>query len=239
VEISVLRIEPDGRETLYTRRINPGMPIPPQATAVHGITDEDVKDAPLFADVAAEIYALIADAYIVGFNSDKFDLPLLVEELLRAGIEVDLRKNKTIDVQTIYHKKEPRTLAAAYRFYTGKELEGHHSAEADVRATWEILKSQVNRYEDLPPDLDGLSAYSTRQRRADFQGRIIYDDAGREVLNFGKYKGRLLEEVLEQDPGYYGWVMQADFPLYTKQVFKNVYERLKLRKLQEKFNRKP
>jgi len=234
VEISILRIEPDGTEKVYTRRINPGMPIPPRATEVHGITDEDVKDAPRFEEVAAEIYEWIRDAYLVGFNSNRFDLPMLVEELMRAGIPVDLRRNKTIDVQVIYHKKEPRNLAAAYRFYTGKELEEAHSAEADVRATWEVLKAQLEKYDDLPSTMEGLAAFSTFGNHADFQGRVIYDDQGREVINFGKYKGRLLEEVLAKDPGYYGWVMQADFPAYTKSVFRNVYERLKLRREEEK-----
>jgi len=236
VEISILRIEPGGAETLYTRRVNPGMPIPEKASAVHGITNEDVKDAPTFEEIAGEVYELIKDAYLIGFNSNRFDLPVLVEELLRAGMEITLKENKTIDVQTIYHKKEPRTLSAAYKFYTGKDLEDAHSAEADVKATWEILKAQVDKYGDIPTDLDGLATYSTHNKHADFQGRIIYDEQGREVINFGKYKGRLLEEVFEKDPGYYGWLMQADFPLYTKLVFKNVFERIKLKQLRKKFN---
>ncbi|NPA46098.1 MAG: 3'-5' exonuclease [Chlorobi bacterium] len=246
VEISILRVETDGTETVYTRRVNPGMPIPAQATAVHGITDEDVKDAPRFEEIAAEVYALINDAYLAGFNSNRFDLPMLVEELLRAGLEVDLRRNKTIDVQVIYHKKEPRNLAAAYRFYTGKELDNAHSAEADVRATWEVLQSQLQRYDDLPKDAEKLSAFSSFNRNADFMGRVVYDNDGNEIVNFGKYKGKKVEEVLEKDPGYYGWIMQADFPAYTKLVFKNVYERMRLRQekeklqqLQDKFNRKP
>ncbi len=238
VEISILRVEPGGAEKTYTRRINPGRPIPSRASEIHGITDEDVKDAPRFEEVAEEIYKFIEDAYLIGFNSNRFDLPMLVEELLRAGIEVDLKKNKTIDVQVIYHKKEPRNLSAAYKFYTGKDLINAHSAEQDVLATWEILKEQVDRYEDLPEGLEELSAFSSHNNAADFQGRIIYDESGREVINFGKYKGQLLEKVLEKDPGYYGWVMQADFPLYTKQVFKNVFERVKLKKLQQKFNNK-
>jgi DNA polymerase-3 subunit epsilon len=241
VEIAVLRVEPDGTETLYTKRINPEMKIPPQATAVHGISDEDVKDAPKFKDLAGEIHDLIKDAYLIGFNSNRFDLPMLVEELLRAGIDVDLKKNKTIDVQVIFHKKEPRNLAAAYKFYTGKELNDAHSAEADVKATWEILREQVKKYDDLPDELNALSAFSSHNKSVDFQGRVVYDEQGREVINFGKYKGKLLENVLERDPGYYGWVMQADFPLYTKQVFKNVFDRVQLRKkmnrLQERFGK--
>ncbi len=234
VEISILKIHPDGSEEVYTKRINPGMPIPPQATAVHGISDEDVQDAPRFEEVAAEIYALIRDAYLVGFNSNKFDLPMLVEELIRSGIPFDLKKNPTIDVQVIFHKMEPRNLSAAYKFYTGKTLENAHSAEADVRATWEVLKAQVERYEDLPKNPEQLSAFSSHNRNADFMGRVIYNEEGKEVINFGKYKGQTIEEVLEKDPGYYGWIMQADFPLYTKQVFKNVFERIRLQKTQEK-----
>jgi len=236
VEISILRVEPDGKKTWFTQRVNPGIPIPESASAIHGITDEDVKNEPSFAEIAAQVYELIRDAYLIGFNSNRFDLPMLVEELLRAGMEIDLKENKTIDVQVIFHKKEPRNLAAAYKFYTGKILENAHSAAADVQATWEILNAQVDKYEDLPNDLEALSEFASHKKNVDFQGRIIYDDQGREIINFGKYKHKLLEEVLEKDPGYYGWVMQADFPLYTKQVFKNVYDRIRLKKLRQKFN---
>jgi DNA polymerase-3 subunit epsilon len=233
VEIAILRVEPSGEEKFFIKRINPGIPIPPQASAIHGITDKDIQNAPSFEEVADEIYDFIKDAYLVGFNSNRFDLPLLVEELLRAGKQVDLKQNKTIDVQVIFHKMEPRNLKAAYKFYTGKNLENHHSAKADVTATWEVLKEQLKRYENLPDNWDELSEFSSNNRTADFQGRIIYDEQGREIINFGKYKGRPVEEVLEKDPGYFGWIQQADFPLYTKQVFRNVYDRIRLRK---KFN---
>ncbi len=234
VEISILKINPDGSEQLYTQRINPGIPIPAQASQIHGITDEDVKNEPHFEDVAQQILDMIEDAYLVGFNSNRFDLPMLIEELMRAGRKMDLRKNKTIDVQVIYHKKEPRNLSAAYRFYTGKELENAHSAEADVRATWEVLKAQIEKYDDLPKTWDELSAFASHNNHADFQGRIIYNDKGEEIINFGKYKGQKVEDVLRKDPGYYGWIMQADFPRYTKQVIKNVFERVKLKREQEK-----
>ncbi len=237
VEISILRIEPDGTENPpKTWRINPGIPIPKQASQVHGIYDEDVADKPPFKAIAREIYEMIKDAYLVGFNSNRFDLPLLAEELIRAGINIDLKTNRSIDVQVIYHKKEPRNLSAAYRFYTGKNLENAHSAEADVLATWEILKAQLEKYEDIPKDFKNLSAYSSHRNTADFHGRIIYDEEGNEVINFGKYKGQKLEEVLQKDPGYYGWVLNGDFAEFTKQIFKNVHERIKLKKEQAKLN---
>ncbi len=236
VEISILRIEPDGTETVKTWRVNPGIPIPPQASEVHGIYDEDVADKPPFKEIAAEIHELIKDAYLVGFNSNRFDLPMLAEELIRAGINIDLKTNRSIDVQVIYHKKEPRNLSAAYRFYTGKDLENAHSAEADVKATWEVLKAQLEKYEDLPKNLQELSAFSSHHNSADFQGRIIYDQDGDEVINFGKYKGQKLEKILEKDPGYYGWVLNSDFTEFTKQIFRNVHERIKLKKQQAKLN---
>ena len=235
VEIAILKIMPDGSEMTYVKRVNPGIPIPEQATAVHGISDEDVKDEPYFKEIAEEIYSFIKDSYLAGFNSNRFDLPMLVEELIRSGINFDLKKNPTIDVQVIFHKMEPRNLSAAYKFYTGKELENAHSAMADVKATWEVLKAQVEKYENLPDDPKELSAFSSHKKHADFMGRIVYDEEGKEVINFGKYKGMRVEDVLQKDPGYYGWVMNADFPLYTKQVFKNVFDRLKLRELQNKF----
>ncbi len=222
VEISYLKIYPDGREESKTRRINPEMPIPPQATAVHGITDEDVKDCPPFKSIAKSLAAQIEGCDLAGYNSNRFDIPLLAEEFLRVDVDIDLMKRKFVDIQTIFHKKEQRTLAAAYKFYCDKDLEDAHSAEADTKATYEVLKSQLDRYPDLQNDVNFLSEYSCFGNNVDFAGRVIYNDKKEEVINFGKYKGRLVAEVFKEDPGYYGWIMQGDFPLHTKKVFTNI-----------------
>lgn len=218
VEISYLKIYPDGREDVRTMRINPTIPIDPRATEIHGISDADVKDAPTFNEVAQTLANTFEGCDIAGFNSNKFDLPLLAEEFLRSDIDFDLKKRKFIDVQVIFHKMEQRTLSAAYKFYCEKDLENAHSAEADTRATYEILEAQLERYNDLENDVDALSKFSAHNRNVDFVGRIVYDDKNVEVINFGKYKGVPVEEVLEKDPGYYGWIMNSDFPLYTKRV---------------------
>jgi DNA polymerase III, epsilon subunit and related 3''-5'' exonucleases len=222
VEISYLKVYPNGEEESRTRYINPEMPIPPQSTAIHGIRDEDVKDAPPFKAIAKSLAAQIEGSDLAGYNSNRFDIPLLAEEFLRAGVDIDLMKRKFIDVQTIFHKKEQRTLSAAYKFYCGMELEGAHSAEADTKATYEILKSQLDRYPDLKNDVQFLSEFSSFTNNADFAGRIVYDEQRREIINFGKYKGRLVCEVFKEDPGYYSWVMQGDFPLHTKKVFTTI-----------------
>ena len=222
VEISYLKIYPDGREESKTRKINPEMPIPLQATAVHGITDEDVKDCPTFKSIAKSLAAQIEGCDLAGYNSNRFDIPLLAEEFLRAGVDLDLMKRKFVDVQTIFHKKEQRTLAAAYKFYCDSDLEAAHSAAADTKATYEILKSQLDRYPDLQNDINFLSEYSCYGNNVDFAGRVVYNDKKEEVVNFGKYKGRLVAEVFKEDPGYYGWIMQGDFPLHTKKVFTNI-----------------
>jgi len=218
VEISYLKIHPDGREDVRTMRINPTIPIDPKATEIHGISDNDVKDAPKFKEVAQTLANTFEGCDIAGFNSNKFDLPLLAEEFLRSGIDFDLKKRKFIDVQVIFHKMEQRTLSAAYKFYCEKDLENAHSAEADARATYEILEAQLERYNELENDVDVLSKFSAHNRNVDFVGRIVFDDKNVEVINFGKYKGVPVEEVLEKDPGYYGWIMNSDFPLYTKRV---------------------
>ena len=192
VEISMVKVAPDGEKTIKTRRINPEMPIPAEATAVHHITDEDVKDCPTFKQIAKSLKAFMEGCDFGGFNSNRFDLPVLVEEFLRAGVDVDFRKRRYIDVQNIFHKKEERTLIAAYRFYCNKDLEAAHSAEADTLATYEVLLGQLERYEDLQNDVDFLSEYSTRNRTADFAGRIGYDDKEQEIFTFGKYKGRVV-----------------------------------------------
>lgn len=222
VEIALLKVFPDGREEEKVRRINPGRPIPPQATAIHGITDEDVKDCPVFARIAKSLAEFVSGCDFAGFNSNRFDIPLLVEEFLNAGVDLDIHAARLIDVQTIYHKKEPRTLSAAYKFYCNTDLENAHSAVADTRATYEIFKAQMECYQDLPQDIEGLSDYSSFNNNIDFAGRFIYDEQGREVINFGKYKGRLIEEVLRTDPGYYSWIMNSSFALNTKQVLTQI-----------------
>lgn len=211
-------------------RLNPTIPIDPRATEIHGISDDDVKDAPTFTEVAQSVANTFEGSDIAGFNSNKFDLPLLAEEFLRSGIDFDLKKRKFIDVQVIFHKLEQRTLSAAYKFYCEKDLENAHSAEADTRATYEILEAQLDKYNELENDVDQLSKFSAHNRNVDFVGRIIYDDNNVEVINFGKYKGIPVEEVLEKDPGYYGWIMNSDFPLYTKRVLTAI----KLRKFNQR-----
>jgi DNA polymerase III, epsilon subunit and related 3''-5'' exonucleases len=222
VELSYLKVMPNGDEESRTRRINPEMPIPPESTAIHGISDEDVKDAPTFKSVAKSLAAQIEGCDLAGYNSNRFDIPLLAEEFLRADVDIDLMKRKFIDVQTIFHKKEQRTLSAAYKFYCQKELDNAHSAEADTKATYEVLKSQLERYDDLENDVNFLSEYSCFGSNVDFAGRVVYNEQKQEVINFGKYKGRLVEDVLKTDPGYYGWIIQGDFPLYTKKVFTSI-----------------
>ena len=193
------------------------MPIPPESTAIHGITDEDVKDCPLFKDVAKTLAAQFEGCDLAGFNSNRFDIPLLAEEFLRAGVNIDLSHRKFIDVQTIFHKMEQRTLSAAYKFYCGKSLENAHTASADTMATYEVLKAQLDKYPELENDVTFLSKFSSFSNNVDFAGRMIYNEKGQEVINFGKYKGRLVEEVLSVDPGYYSWMMNSDFSLNTKQ----------------------
>jgi len=218
VELTYLKVHPNGNEESRTIRINPTIPIPHAATQIHGIRDEDVKDAPTFAEVARSIAKTFEGCDFAGYNSNKFDIPLLAEELIRAEVDLDLMKRKFVDIQVIFHKKEQRTLSAAYRFYCNKELENAHSSEADTRATYEILKAQLDHYKDLPNDVDELSKFSSHNKNADFLGRIVFNDDGKEVFNFGRYKGHLVEEVLKKDPGYYGWMMNGQFPLHTKKI---------------------
>jgi DNA polymerase-3 subunit epsilon len=227
IEISYLKVKPDGSEECRTRRINPQMPIPEQATAIHGITDEDVKDCPTFKEIAKSLAAQIEGCDLAGFNSNRFDIPMLAEEFLRAGVDIDLNKRKFIDVQTIFHKMEQRNLIAAYKFYCGKELTDAHSAESDTRATYEVLMSQLDRYPELENDVDALSKFSSFNQNVDFAGRMIYNENGDEVINFGKYKGHLVKDILKKDQGYYGWIMQGDFPLNTKQKLTEIRLRLK------------
>ena len=222
VEISMVKVMPNGEEIVKTRRINPGMPIPPESTAIHGITDEDVKDCPKFKEIAKSLAAQIEGCDLAGFNSNRFDIPMLAEEFLRAGVDVDLNRRKFIDVQTIFHKMEQRNLTAAYKFYCNKDLANAHSAEADTMATYEVLKAQLDRYPELENDVNFLSKYSSFSNNVDFAGRMVYNEKGQEVINFGKYKGRLVEEVLKSDPSYYAWIMNGDFPLNTKKMLTEI-----------------
>lgn len=222
VELSYLKIFPDGKEESQTFLVNPTIPIPPKTTAIHGISDEDVKDAPPFSEMAKKLSKIIEGCDLAGYNSNKFDIPLLAEELLRAEVDIDLKKRKFIDVQVIFHKKEQRTLSAAYKFYCEKELTNAHSAEADTRATYEILQSQLDKYSDLKNDIEELAKFSSHNRNADLVGRIIYDEDGSELFNFGKYKGKKVEEVLDKDPAYFSWMINSEFPLYTKKVLTGI-----------------
>ena len=223
VEISYLKVSPNGNEDMHTRRINPEMHIPEQSTAVHGITDDDVRDCPTFKEVAKGIARDFEGSDIAGFNSNRFDVPLLAEEFLRAGVDIDLGRHRFIDVQVIFHKMEQRTLTAAYKFYCGKDLTEAHSADGDTRATYEVLMAQLDRYpDDLKNNMQWLSDFSSFTRNVDFAGRIVRNDKGQEVFNFGKYKDMPVIEVFKRDPGYYSWILQGDFPLNTKQVLTRI-----------------
>lgn len=219
VEISMIKVMPDGTDIQRTVRVNPGMPIPAEATAVHHITDADVADKPLFSQLAEGLAQSFRGCDLAGFNSNRFDIPLLAEEFARAGIDFDFNECRFIDVQTIFHKKEQRTLSAAYKFYCGKNLDDAHSANADTRATYEVLMAQLDRYDDLPNDMEKLSEYSSQNKNVDLMGRLVYDDRHREVINFGKYKGQLAVDVLRRDPSYFSWIQQGDFASSTKRAF--------------------
>ncbi len=222
VEISLVKVLPGGDREVKTRRVNPEMPIPPEATAIHGITDDDVKDAPVFRAIAKSLASYMEGCDLGGYNSNRFDIPMLVEEFLRAGVDVDFKRRKFVDVQNIFHQKERRTLEAAYKFYCDRELEGAHSAEADVMATYEVLEAQLDRYPDLQNDVAFLADYSARDNCADYAGRIVYDDKGIEVFGFGKHKGRSVADVFQREPTYYAWMMDGDFPAYTKKVITEI-----------------
>ncbi|MCE2615475.1 MAG: exonuclease domain-containing protein [Phocaeicola sp.] len=223
IEICYLKVFPNGNDVAKTMRINPGMHIPEESTAIHGIKDEDVANCPTFKEVAQEIANDIEGCDIAGFNSNRFDVPVLVEEFLRADVDIDMTKRKFVDVQVIYHKLEQRTLSAAYKFYCHKNLDDAHSAEADTRATYEVLKAQLDLYPNvLENDISFLSEYSSFTKNVDFAGRIIYDDKGIETFNFGKYKGHHVMDVLKRDPGYYSWILGGDFTLNTKNVLTKI-----------------
>ncbi len=222
VEISLVKVLPGGDREVKTRRVNPEMPIPAEATAIHGITDDDVKDAPPFRALARSLATYMEGCDLGGYNSNRFDIPMLVEEFLRAGVDVDFKRRKFVDVQNIFHQKERRTLEAAYKFYCDRELEGAHSAEADVMATYEVLEAQLDRYPDLQNDVAFLADYSARDNCADYAGRVVYDEQGVEVFGFGKHKGRSVAEVFRREPTYYTWMMDGDFPAYTKKVITEI-----------------
>ncbi|SDT97028.1 DNA polymerase-3 subunit epsilon [Polaribacter sp. Hel1_33_78] len=247
VEISILKVFPNGNKESKTWLVNPEMEIPQGSIDVHGITNEKVATEPTFKELASKVNEMIAGCDLAGFNSNRFDIPLLAEELMRAGIDFDMKNRKAIDVQVIFHKKEQRTLSAGYQFYCEKELEGAHGAEADTNATYEILLAQLTKYKDIGNTVDALSEYSTHGKRADFAGFILMNEEDQEIFSFGKYKGRTVVEVLKENPGYNNWIQNADFPLYTKKVLRGIKERMsapknkmsdaeKLEALQQKFN---
>lgn len=223
VEISMVKVMPDGDQLIKTRRINPGVPIPAAATAVHGISDEDVAQCNTFRQLAHSIAEFIGGCDMAGYNSNRYDVPLLVEEFLRAGVEIDLSSTKFVDVQNIFHKMEPRTLSAAHKFYCGSEVIDAHSAEADTVATYNVLLGQLERYGDeLVNDIDFLSEFSTMHRVVDFAGKVTLDENDVPVFNFGKHKGKPVVQVFESEPGYYSWIMNGDFTLNTKNVITKI-----------------
>lgn len=230
VSISILKVQPDGSKEQRTWIVNPTVQIPEEVVLIHGISNEMVANQPTFKEVAHQIIAMIKDADLAGYNSNKFDIPMLAEELLRAEIDFDMKKRMAIDVQNIFHRMEQRTLSAAYKFYCQKDLEGAHTADADTLATYEILLAQIERYPELQGDVAFLSEFSNRQKVADFAGFIAFDDAGEEIFTFGKYKGKAVLKVFKEDPGYYSWMQKADFPLYTKKILTSI-------KLREVFNK--
>jgi DNA polymerase III subunit epsilon len=231
VEITILKILPSGKEEVKTYRVNPTIPIDPKATAIHGISDDDVKNLPTFKELAQTIVNEFEGCDFAGFNSNKFDFPMLAEEFLRSDVDIDLKKRKFVDVQVIFHKMEQRTLSAAYKLYCNKELIDAHNSKADTIATYEVLKAQLDKYEGksfydptgkasepIQNDIDNLAKFSSHTNNADFVGRIIYNEKGQETINFGKYKGIPVEDVFKKDPSYYSWMMNGDFPLYTKKI---------------------
>lgn len=231
VEISIVKAMPNGERKTKTMRLNPTIPISEESESIHGISNEDVANEPTFADVAKELNQFLQGCDLAGYNSNKFDIPLLVEEFLRADIDFDIKNRKLIDVQNIFHKMEPRTLVAAYRFYCDKDLSNAHSAEADTIATLEVLEAQLSKYEDqeyqdrdgniskpIENNVNALSQFSVMNKNADLVGHVVFNKNNQEVFNFGKYKNVPVEQVFAKEPPYYDWMMKADFPLSTKKV---------------------
>jgi DNA polymerase-3 subunit epsilon len=229
VEIAIIKVFPDGREEQYCQRVNPQMPIPPVVSEIHGIYDKDVVNEPTFDQIAETVVAFIGDADLAGYNSNKFDIPVLAEELMRAGSDFDVSLRRFVDVQNIFHKMEQRTLAAAYQFYCKKTIENAHNALYDARATWDVFKAQLERYPELTNDINYLSDFSKagNYNLLDFAGRLAINEKGEGMYNFGKHKGKTIKEVAHLEPGYYGWMLDADFPLYTKQCLRREMEKIK------------
>lgn len=232
VEVSILKVFPNGNKESKTWLVNPEMEIPEEVVAVHGISNEKVANEPTFKQLSREIYAMIRDSDLAGFNSDRFDIPLLAEEMLRAEVDFDMKHMVSVDIQTIFHKMEKRTLGAAYQFYCGKNLEDAHSAEADTKATYEVLLAQLEHYPELENNVKKLSEFTTRKQSLDFAGFIAKGKDGEPIFTFGKHKGKKVNDVLENEPGYFGWIINADFPLYTKKVLTQI----KLSKLNNKLS---
>lgn len=230
VEIAILKILPNGNKESKTWLVNPEMEIPKEASDIHGITNERVVTEPTFKELAPQINEMIKGCDLAGFNSSRFDIPLLAEELLRVGCDFDMKNRAAVDVQVIFHKKEQRTLSAAYQFYCHSDLKDAHSAMADTTATYEVLKAQLDKYVDLENNVNFLNTFSQHKKNADFANMIVFDDDDDEVFNFGKHKGKKVTEVLEKEPGYYAWIQNADFPLYTKKILTAI----KLRSLNTK-----
>jgi DNA polymerase-3 subunit epsilon len=247
VEISVIKLDPDGSEEVKTWRVNPEMPVPLESSLIHGIYDEHIKDEPNFKALANDVAQFIGNSDLAGFNSNKFDIPMLMEEFLRAGVQFDLDKRHFVDVQNIFHQMEQRTLKAAYQFYCQKDIINAHSAEADTRATMEVLIAQVAKYENIEwedkkgnklipviNDIEALHKFTNLNKPVDFAGRMVYNDNGEETFNFGKHKGKKVEDVFNMEPSYYSWMMQGDFPLYTKRKLEEIYSRFSAKKAAER-----
>jgi DNA polymerase III subunit epsilon len=229
VEIAIVKLMTDGTRQVKRKLINPLMPIPPSSTDIHGITDEMVKDAPTFKQAGNEIKQFLESCDLGGYNSNRFDIPVLMEEFLRAEMEVDLSDRRMIDVQHIFYQMEPRTLTAAYKFYCAKELENAHSAEIDIKATIEVLEAQVTRYEKLGNTVDSILAQIGEEKIVDYARRFVYDDKGVEVFNFGKYKGKSVTDILKNEPQYYDWMMKGDFPMHTKKKLTEIFNKALLK----------
>ena len=245
VEISILKAMPDGTEQIKTMRINPGIPIPLESSLIHGIYDEDIKNAPTFGQAGEELARFLDNSDLAGYNSNRFDIPVLMEEFLRVGIDFDIENRHFVDVQNIFHQMEQRTLKAAYQFYCGKVIENAHSAEADIKATYEVLKAQIEKYTDqewedkkgivskpVQNDIEALHKFTNLNKPVDFAARMIYDENGVEIINFGKHKGRAVEDVFRTEPSYYNWMLNGDFPLYTKRCLEKIWNRFNTKKEQ-------